>query len=184
MIAEYATGKRHADVLAALARLRRPDIHVAFVGDGALRSMIERQIDDLALRDRVHVLGYRKDVPLLLKASDAFLLPSEREGLPRSMLEAMAAGVPVVGTDIRGVRDLLAHGAGVCVAVGDVEGLARAIEQVADDAGLRSSLVSAAEARVRDFSLPRLLSLHERLYGTILTDPMAAAIVDLREMQS
>lgn len=168
MIAEFASGKRHRDALAALAKLGRKDIHLAFAGTGSAEAQMRALAASLQIGDRTHFLGFRGDVPVLLRACDGFLLPSEREGLPRSMLEAMAMRVPVIGTAIRGVRDLLAGGAGVCVPVGDAAALAAALAKVADDAPAVASMVEKASARVQEFALPRLLSLHDALYRELI----------------
>lgn len=79
-------------------------------GDTAAKSIVETAIARLGLRDKVRFAGLRDDVPRLLRAMDMFVLPSWREGMPRSIIEAMATGLPVVATDIRGCREEVIHG--------------------------------------------------------------------------
>jgi len=173
MIAEYLPGKRHADALAALKKLNRTDVHLALAGTGPGEAAIRDLSRKLGLESQVHMLGYRRDIPQLLAASNGFLLPSEREGLPRSMLEAMALGVPLIGTDIRGVRDLLAHGAGLRVPVGDVSALANAMAVLANDSAKGRAMGDAARKAVQEYSLDKLLRLHEQLYARVLASQAA-----------
>ena len=82
----------------------------------------------------MHLLGFRRDVPALLRASRAAVLVSEQEGLPTCVIEALALGVPVVGTDIRGTRDLLREGGGWSVPLGDIRAIAATLQAVASGA--------------------------------------------------
>ncbi|HEX8386484.1 MAG TPA: glycosyltransferase [Rubricoccaceae bacterium] len=128
-VAEFTPRKRHADLLRALTLV--PGAHLAVPGDGPLRQDTEALARDLGIEDRVHFLGFRRDVPALLRASQAAVLVSEQEGLPTCVIEALALRVPVVGTDIRGTRDLLGQGGGWLVPLGDVEAIAGALRAAA-----------------------------------------------------
>ncbi|MBI1245741.1 MAG: glycosyltransferase [Alphaproteobacteria bacterium] len=102
-------------------------------------------------RTRVRFLGYRQDVPDLLRAADIFTLPSHREGMPRSIIEAMLTGLPVVATDIRGSREEVIDGTtGLLVPVRDPAALARALSRLAADAPLRKEMGAAGLARARE----------------------------------
>lgn len=131
-VAEFTPRKRHADLLHALARV--PGVHLALPGDGPLRGETEALARRLGVQDRTRFLGIRGDVPALLRASAAAVLVSEQEGLPTCVIEALALGVPVVGTDIRGTRDLLSRGGGWLVPLGDIEAIAGALQAVAGGA--------------------------------------------------
>jgi len=101
--------------------------------------------------ERVRLLGYRDDVPALLAAADLFVLPSHREGMPRSIIEAMMSGLPVVATDIRGAREEVVDGAtGLLVPVGDVDALAAALGRLAADPDLRHQMGAAGQARAHE----------------------------------
>ncbi len=103
---------------------------------------------DAALRDRISVLGRRDDVPALLSAADLFVLPSHREGMPRSIIEAMASGLPVVATDIRGCREEVVDGeTGRLVPVKDVNALAAALQELVRDPARRHRMGRAGLAR-------------------------------------
>jgi len=103
---------------------------------------------DPVLARRVRFLGYRDDVPDLMRAADIFTLPSHREGMPRSVIEAMMSGLPVVGTNIRGTREEVVEGeTGTLVPVGDASALAAALGRLAGDPALRAAWGTAGRAR-------------------------------------
>ncbi len=107
--------------------------------------------NDPVLKTRIRLLGYRSDVHDLLRAADIFTLPSHREGMPRSIIEAMLSGLPVVATDIRGSREAIVHGqTGFLVPVRDPSALATALSRLADNAALRTGLGAVGLARARD----------------------------------
>ncbi|MFO1189241.1 MAG: glycosyltransferase family 4 protein [Alphaproteobacteria bacterium] len=104
--------------------------------------------DDPRLAGRVRFLGYRADMPDILQAADLFTLPSHREGMPRSIIEAMMAGLAVVATDIRGSREEVVNGeTGILVPVGDPAALAGALATLAADPTLRARMGAAGRAR-------------------------------------
>ncbi len=106
---------------------------------------------DPRLSARVRLLGYREDVPALLAAADVFVLASHREGMPRSIIEAMMAGLPVVATDIRGAREeVVAEETGLIVPVADPGALARALGRLAADADLRARFGAAGRRRAEE----------------------------------
>ena len=96
----------------------------------------------------VRLLGHRQDVPDLLRAADIFTLPSHREGMPRSIIEAMMVGLPVIATDIRGAREEVVMGeTGLLVPVANKDALAGAIRELSADAALRSRMGAAGRRR-------------------------------------
>jgi glycosyltransferase involved in cell wall biosynthesis len=112
---------------------------------------IEQVQRDPILKHRVRFLGYRGDVPELLRAADIFTLPSHREGMPRSIVEAMLSGLPVVATDIRGSREEVVDGkTGFLVPLGHVAALAQALAKLARDPALRRTLGEAGRIRALD----------------------------------
>jgi glycosyltransferase involved in cell wall biosynthesis len=122
----------------------------------------------LGLAERVHFVGFRRDVPALVRASIATVLPSEREGLPRSVMESMCLGVPVIGTRIRGLGDLLSDGCGVLYEVGDVEQLAERLQWVIDHPAEAKGLAARARQRIAEYDVARVIEMHERLYARAL----------------
>jgi glycosyltransferase involved in cell wall biosynthesis len=144
--------KGHAVLLRAAARL--PDVVFVLAGEGPERAALEAQAAALALGERVVFLGQRSDVAQLLGASDAVALPSLFEGTSLAVLEAMAAGRPVVSSAIGGTNELIADGdTGLLVPPGDAAALARALRRVLADDELRAALARRARQRVeRDFT--------------------------------
>ncbi len=109
---------------------------------------------DPVLKQRVRFLGYRGDVPALMRAADIYTLPSHREGMPRSVIEAMMTGLPVVGTDIRGTREEVVEGeTGTLVPVKDAAALAAALLRLVRDPKLRAGW--GAKGRERALALYR-----------------------------
>lgn len=169
MLAEYAPVKRHEHVFAAMARVKHREVVLAAVGGGPLESRLREQVAALGLSDRVRLAGWRRDVPAVLAASDALILASSREGLPRSILEAMSTALPVIGTETRGITDAVGHDAGWVVPKDDVAALADAIDLAAEHP--EEAARRGAEARrraVSGFSLDVVIAAHEELYAEAL----------------
>jgi glycosyltransferase involved in cell wall biosynthesis len=151
---------------ASIVLQRRPDAEFQIVGSGPLRSVLERQVHERGLGDRVRFLGERTDVPALLSSSDLFVLPSRSEASPNSVLEAMAAGLPIVATRVGGVPELIRSGVtGVLIEPGAPENLARAVLGMMDRPGVAWELGRAAREAVRGgFSFDRMVASFEHLY--------------------
>ncbi len=119
---------------------------------GPVEHAVQMAERDPVLKERVRFLGYRGDVPALMRAADIFTLPSHREGMPRSVIEAMMTGLPVVGTNIRGTREEIVEGeTGTLVPVNDAAALGAALARLAGDAALRAAW--GAKGRERALSL-------------------------------
>ena len=176
-VAEFTPTKNHAQLLAAWPKVARtvPTAHLLLVGDGRLRGKLEEGAKRASL-SRVRFLGFRCDVPQILAGSDVFVLPSRREGLPRSVLEAMATGLPVVATDVRGNRDLVEDGVnGFLVQVGDVDGLAHALLRLLGDQDLRKRMGQAGREKAQAYSLARVLEEMAAVYRRYLPRTGAGA---------
>jgi len=164
--------KDHATFIAAAAKVaaEREDVRFAIVGDGELRTDLERT-SRAALGDRVVFTGWVHDLPRLYAALDVVALTSRNEGTPVALIEAAAAGRPVVATRVGGVADVVRDGVtGALVDAGDAAGIARELLKVLADAGLARARGDAARAHVRDrFSAERLeddiVALYEELLG-------------------
>ena len=156
------------DLVAAAALV--PEARVMVVGEGPERPALETEIARLGLGDRVHLLGFRSDVPDLLAASDLFVLPSLFEGLPLSILEAMAAGKPVVATAIGGNDEAVVDGAtGLLVPPGDPQALADAIRALLRDPERRRRLGEAGRRRAEaEFSATAMVRRVAAVYDELL----------------
>jgi glycosyltransferase involved in cell wall biosynthesis len=164
--------KDHATALRALARVagRRQNARLVLVGEGPELGKIRDLIRDSGLEANVLLLGLRKDVPRLLAAADLFLLTSISEGIPLTLIEAMAAGLPVVSTRVGGVGEVVEEGVtGLLAASGDDEGLADGVLRLAADPVLRQHLGMRGRERARThFSEDRMLADYLRLYDDLL----------------
>jgi len=152
-----------------------PEARFLFVGDGPLRNELESRASQLALLpEQVRFLGSRQDVPDLLSALDVFVLSSEREGLPVSLLEAMAAARPVVATRVGGIPDVIQDGHnGLLVSPHDPAGMAAAVLSLARDGNLSRALAEQARQTAQSrFSVPavsrRIIALYDALVETKL----------------
>lgn len=160
--------KGHPTLLQAAVEL--PQAVFVLAGDGPERGRLESMASDLEISERVRFLGHRSDVPELLAACDVFALPSLYEGSSLAVLEAMAAGRPVVSSAIGGTDELIDDGIdGVLVPPGDAIALTAALRRLLGDAGLRSRLAERARRRVqRDFTPAAMASRVESIYEEVL----------------
>lgn len=145
-----------------------PRAHFAIVGDGPQADEMRRAT--ASMDDRIHLLGQRYNVPSILASSDLFVLPSLWEGMPNVVLEAMAAGLPVVASSVGGCPELIEDGVtGLLVEPGDEASLKRAITTLLIDPVKRQSFGAAARDRVRrEFTLGRMIEANEALYRRTL----------------
>lgn len=161
---------RDAIWVSDLLKVARDGIHTLIIGDGPERDALQKYRDQCEIRDRVHFLGHREDVPQLIEHFDLLLTTSAYEGLPNSVLEAMAAGVPVVASDIPGHRELVFEGeTGYRTPVGDRGEFARAANRILNDQQLRDRLGQNAQRHVLDnFSVQQFVDQHAELYRELL----------------
>lgn len=130
-VGELTKRKNHMVVIEALARLKEYDILYVICGDGPLKAQLRAKAEELGVRDRLKLLGFRKDIAELHKAADIFVFPSLQEGLPVALMEAMASGLPIVASKIRGNEDLISNNqGGYLVNPTDSEQVAKAIEKM------------------------------------------------------
>lgn len=167
-IAELIPRKRHQDLLLALAQLQRPNAHLVLAGDGPLAPALKTLAIQLGIAQQVHFLGFCSDIPRLIYAAAATLLVSEQEGLPRSVMEAMSMGVPVIGTKIRGTEDLLKDGAGRLVNVGDSAAIAAEMAWMLDYPEAAKLLGIQGRQQVQQYDVSQILRLHDDIYTDVL----------------
>jgi L-malate glycosyltransferase len=160
--------KGHADLIRATAEIFRefPDAKFLLIGDGAERSRLEALTQELSLSNTVLFLGRRKDVPDILACCELFVLPSWAEGLPNSVLEAMAAGLPVVATRVGGTAEIVEDGVdGLLVPPKEPQALAHAILRILKDEEFAKRVAQSARKRARaQFGFDRLLTELDDLY--------------------
>lgn len=160
--------KDQGTLLEAFARISddRRGLALVLVGDGSAADALRDRAERPDLAGRVHLLGRRDDIPLLLRGLDVFALPSLNEGISNTILEAMASGLPVVATRTGGNPELIEDGVtGRLVPVGDTAALAEALGAYAADPHLRALHGKAASERtVERFGLDRMVDGYRRLY--------------------
>jgi glycosyltransferase involved in cell wall biosynthesis len=149
-----------------------PEARFVLVGDGDLRPRIESLVEANGLHNRLHLAGWRRDIPTVMKVFDAFLLTSHWEGLPRVLLEARTIGLPVVATKVGGVEEAIAQGRhGWLSDAGDIAGLSTHLIRVAQDRGAQSQGRShSVEALPKEFHLEEMVKQYESLYDRFLDD--------------
>jgi glycosyltransferase involved in cell wall biosynthesis len=166
--------KRVDDILLGFRRLRDRGVNarLCLVGDGPDREHVEQRAHDLGISRNTLFLGYQREVGPYYSFFDAFVLPSANEGTPVVAIEALAAGRPVVATRVGGVPDVVEDDAdGMLVRVGDIEGIAGALERLARDPQLRRRLGEAGRARtVPRYRIERLVDDVDALYRELLSE--------------
>jgi glycosyltransferase involved in cell wall biosynthesis len=164
-VGRFAYPKDFLTLLEALRFVKAP-CHVRLAGDGPALTAVKSALTRDGLSQKVELLGARADIPDLLARSDVFVLSSRSEGFPVSVLEAMAAGLPVVATDVGGVAEAVEDGeTGLLVPAADAEAVARALERLVVDGALRRRLGAAGRARALSlFDVPRYRAAYGELY--------------------
>jgi glycosyltransferase involved in cell wall biosynthesis len=161
--------KGHRVLLEAISEV--PDALFLFAGEGSERAALETEAERLGVSDRVRFLGRREDVPELLAVCDVFALPSLYEGSSLAVLEAMAAGIPIVSTAIGGTEELIEDGrSGLLVPPGDAKALAAALHRALGDPELRHALAARARERIdagltREQTASRVTAVYHELLG-------------------
>jgi glycosyltransferase involved in cell wall biosynthesis len=171
-VARLCKLKRIEDLIVSFARVlkSRTDIGLLIVGDGPLKQELERLVESLNISNHIVFTGFREDISDLLGFMDVFVLPSQSEGLPRSVMEAMASGKPVIATDTGGVSDAVVHGkTGYLFEIGDVEALTNRIIELIENDGLRLKMsIEARRIAKERFDGQRLVDETMTLYKNIV----------------
>jgi glycosyltransferase involved in cell wall biosynthesis len=175
MPARLDAQKGHRVLFEAIPRI--PDATFLLAGEGPEREPLEAMAARLGIADRVRFLGRREDVPQLLAAADVFVLPSLYEGSSLAVLEAMAAGIPIVSSAIGGTDELIEDGrSGLLVAPGDAAGLAAALRRVLGEPELQQGLAAGARERVEaGLTREQMASRVTGIYRELLGEPPNAA---------
>jgi glycosyltransferase involved in cell wall biosynthesis len=158
--------KNVALALDALARL--DDVPLVIAGEGPLRAELEAQATRLGIAQRVMFAGARSDARQLMREAAAVLVPSRWEGLPLVVLEALAAGTPVVATAVRGMRELLTPETAALVPPDDPDALAQALRRILTDDGYASALETAGRALAARYSEQAMVADYVSLYARLV----------------
>ncbi|WP_346689582.1 glycosyltransferase family 4 protein [uncultured Cloacibacillus sp.] len=166
-VGELSRRKNHEVVIRALAEMKYRNVVYAICGKGTLESYLKKLADNLGVSDRVFLLGFRTDVTEICKAADIFVFPSLQEGLPVALMEAMACGLPVVCSNIRGNIDLINDNEnGILFNSLDIDAMAVAMRTMLDNIKFRKQCALGNIEIVKQFDLHRSLSAMEEIYIT------------------
>ena len=172
MVARLSPEKGHPELLRAIAKLTREGrkLEVDLAGDGSALSEYWQLTRNLGIADLVHFYGFVADVPSFLRRLDVFVLPSFSEGVPLTILEAMATGLPVIATSVGGILEVLSNEANaLLVPPGDVEALACAIRRLYEQSDLRKKLgIAARETARQRYSHGVLTSKMTQIYKQVM----------------
>jgi len=177
MVARLDMNKGFGPLLHALVEIKKhcPEILLIVVGEGPAKNEIEESIKDLKLQDNVLLLGSRKDMPELYPSFDVFVLPSLNEGMPLTVLEAFASGLPVVATRTGAIPSVVQEGvSGILVDPGDVASLADAILRLTREPELRARMGAAGRERVQaEYTARSMAQKYLELYRSAASESRA-----------
>lgn len=170
MVSGFRYQKDHETVIRALALL--PDnFELWLVGDGERRALIEEEISKYNLKDRVHLLGIRSDIPSILKASDIVVQSSHIEGFGLAAVEGMAAGKPVVASNIVGISQVV-EGAGILFPHGDEKSLATEILKLVENKDYRNAIVTNCIERAKLYDINQMVNNYNNVYHRIIDNDL------------
>jgi glycosyltransferase involved in cell wall biosynthesis len=171
-VARFVPQKNHLLLLESFSHAIKiyPYMELWLVGDGPLRKNVENAILEKNLQDKVFTLGIRYDITNLLEKADIFIMSSNYEGLPLSLLEAMAAGKAIIATSVGGIPEVIEDGVtGILVPPNNAEAMTKAILRLAMDREFLKKLGKAAEMQVKErFDISRTAKEYESLYVRLL----------------
>ena len=151
----------------------KPDVLFVLVGDGPLMKQTEKWIESNGLQDNFLLVGSRKDIAEILPAFDVFLITSRTEGLPRALLECLAAGIPVVSTDVGGIHELVdGKRNGLLFKEGDITALAGGVIRLLNSPSMAADLLSSVDDDIEPFSARKMVDQLFELYTRITSPAM------------
>lgn len=167
-VGELNKNKNNGIIISALKWCSNPNIHYILCGVGEMKERLKRQADELGLKENIHFLGYRDDILELYKISDCFVLPSYREGLSRSLMEAMVNGLPCIVSKIRGNTDLIKNGEGGYLCdIDDVFMYSENISNLASNIELRNEMGRKNMENIKKFNVETVVDEIKRIYISI-----------------
>ena len=164
-VGELRKLKNHRTIIEAMAKIENKNLHYIIAGCGTFSGELSELAEKHGIKDRVHLPGFRNDVFDLLKSSDIFCFPSTREGMPLALMEAMAAGLPAVASNVRGNRDLIAPGkGGFLYSANDSDGFAEGIKTLIDDPSLRRKMGNYNKEQIKKYDIKNIKEKLFRIY--------------------
>lgn len=168
-VGELNKNKNHEVIMKAIAKIDRKNIHYFIAGKGELKDYLSNLSIKLGIENRVHLLGFRKDIAELCEVADIFCFPSKREGLGLSALEAMACGLPILTSNIHGINDYSIEGVtGFKCDATKANCFKYNIERIIINKELASKMKETNKLQVKKYDLVNVKNEMERIYGEIL----------------
>lgn len=165
-VGELNENKNHQVIIKAIAETGRDDVHFIICGNGPLKNELTELAKDLKIDKQIHIPGFCDDIPEINSASDIFCFPSLREGLGVAALEGMAAGLPLITSDVHGINDYNEYGkTGFKYSPQDVAGFADGINKLSEDESLRRKMGECAREKVKEFELEIVIKRLEEIYS-------------------
>ena len=164
-VGELSDRKNHAVSIKVLSQIKNRKVHLVIAGTGEKKDEFLSLAKELGVGDRVHLLGFRTDIPSLLKSADIFIFPSVQEGLPVALMEAMSSGLPAVCSEIRGNTDLVDDTCGILCNPTDVNAFKMAVEKLIDDEALRRTMAESALRRSKDYDIKIIEKYMKDIYS-------------------
>lgn len=161
--------KNYDTAIRAIAKANDPALQYFICGKGPMEEALKALAESLGVSGQIHFLGFRSDIKELLSAADIFLFTTKQEGLPRSMMEAMASGLPCVASKIRGNTDLIEEGeGGFLCAPTDSDGFAQAIGMLCHDTSLCTKMSEFNRAKIKEFDVSVVEKEIRSIYAEVL----------------
>ncbi|MFN3568497.1 MAG: glycosyltransferase, partial [Caldimicrobium sp.] len=165
-VGELNHNKNHESIIRAIAKLKDQNIYYIICGHGYLGEYLEKLSSNLGVSDRVKLLGFRSDIPKILKVADSFAFPSKREGLGLAALEAMASGLPIITSNVHGIVDYSINGkTGINCHPNDIEGFAVAIKTLKKNRDLSEKLSKNNVEVVKNFDVNNAKKVIKEIYS-------------------
>ena len=166
-VGELSNRKNHKVILKALEKVKG-NFKYIICGQGAKKEELIKLSKELNLQEKVEFLGYRQDVKEILKTSDIFCFPSKQEGLPVALMEAMASGLPVICSDIRGNKDLIENKkGGYLLKSYDIDEYSIKIQELIENKFLREEMGNFNLEKIKDFDRKKVNTIMEEIYNEL-----------------
>ena len=165
-VGELDDNKNHQVVIRALAKLKEMNVHYVICGVGPNKDMLIKLAADNGLSDQVHLLGFRNDIPDIIHASDIYAFPSFHEGLPVALSEAMAGGLPVVCSEIRGNVDLVRDDVnGLLAQPNSISDWTKSLSIIINDNIIQKSFVQISYKVINRYSIKSVTDELRKIYS-------------------
>lgn len=167
-VGELNKNKNHQIVIKAMSLLKDPNVYYIICGEGKLLNFLKKIAQEMGVSEKVNILGFREDVSEIYKVANLFIHPSFREGLPVAVMEAMASGLPIICSNIRGNRDLIDDKkGGYLIEPNDVNGFKNAIETIISDVSIQLKFIEWNNRKVENYDKEIIIEKIGKIYSNL-----------------